>query len=175
MMTVDAGLPLPSLSSEKIPLATPPAPFPEFDPTTLSTLQLDQAKVTRAPFPEFDPLRAGGLMQLPQPPPPRSVKAATPPVLSGPSGTSNPNFPFYYGQQIPVGIPFHTYLPHTSPLLNKESRRSIQSFFMAENFRQEFRRQSRAIRSQINPDDPLAKELPLNSTRFYFPLLDYFR
>lgn len=167
--TVDGGPPIPSLSLEKTPQSvTPVLSFPEFDPTMLPSPQLEQSKASRSPFPEFDPLRAAAAIQHPQPPQPRMMKASTPPVLSSSSGpsTPNPNYPYYYGQQIPVGIPFHTYLPHTSPLLNKESRRSIQSFFMAENFRQEFRRQTRAVRAQINPDDLLAKELPINSTRF---------
>ena len=123
--------------------------FPEFDPTALKTFPSDpaistkkQAPSLRGNFPEYDPTR---------------------PVLVPATRTSKAGY-YYYGAGVP-NLPYPA-LPHTSALVNKESRRSIQSFFMPENIRQEFRRQNRAIRDHVAPDDPLAKELPQSTHRF---------
>ena len=116
------------------------------------------------PFPEYDPIRNTPIL------PPTSASSSSSSPAPSPASRPKANYPYYFSGA-PPPLPYPGALPHTSPMINKESRRSIQSFFMPENIRGEFRRHNRAIREQISPDDPLAKELPQNSPRFISFLL----
>lgn len=164
--------------------------FPEFDPTAIqapsyypsstnnpglshtrslpnTSSRKGSATTAYSTFQEYDPTYAAAMLSIQPPPPSQGAPGGT---GAGRSvlGRGEPN---YSGSGGAVHST-HSYpgvLPHTSPLANSESRRTIQSYFMSDTLRADLRRQAVAIRMTVDPDDPISKELPQTTHRcLYF-------